>query len=915
MRGCVLALAVLGSTLPATRCIGTFQIASEFPATQRQPFTHNYVTLLANASQLPQGTAFLRLVIDDPGPGNASALPFEWAAAGTTARLMFAPNNFSTQGIWVSRPPSNVAPSKGSVKVHAEAWSDRIIPGDHSSRARKLGSSVSLDVFFDHAFASIRFDAPKVVTLGPGQALIEFPPHPADAARLAAAVQLFFFCRVAPNGNYSNGVPLFSNQADNQFQFGTNRFRVAWTSPGVYYIALNGAWNGNTMHTVMLSPLDGIETALFPQVAMPGSVDSLVFQPLALIVPWENGTVPQPPRGFRGASHVLPAIAGDRRVALTKRDLTWFHGAHFYMPLKTVSGVLPSDLVRAPTVALDVALPTGCELINGSDSRLVFLPAAGRSRQIVRLLPTTVGTGLSDMLSLGVLLKDETALVGTQHIVRFRAWTNESLVASSSTAGGWVAANVTFVARPSFQLPVHLSTGLSFGGQLVDWPSTQDGSVMALDTYRRLGFNTVPGSLVPTQVPEHARSLSFDGLTPAQRTGPEWQGLKYGPQGSAWSELQDALSATTAAVASANLSSVCPGLTPDQESAEREKWMRAAQFYADLKARGGDTGFDMAYDGCIRTQSVNQTVLQVAHSRPDVVIYDVEGYTYWELWQENIQLSTNAMSRRRAGETLSQLALRMAQDWLDQLIDASLRASPSTASALWDGEAQDNKGCCSGKRLGIFPWTLLQAKGCWSFPGLYNGIKNLELLAARLRREKQALPQGWPLLPTLTPMGAMAFAGGVQRSAYNFDVLIQAFANGATGLSVFEDPYVDDPGIHLAYGRAISIAAQHESTIINGSIAADLITVLPDSAPALGSAVINTASNEAFMAVTPRVTWTHEGPDPPAPVLVRFRFESSVCGDEVQLIDLESNAMTLCFGHCVIERNTSASMVFAARPI
>ena len=38
---------------------------------------------------------------------------------------------------------------------------------------------------------------------------------------------------------------------------------------------------------------------------------------------------------------------------------------------------------------------------------------------------------------------------------------------------------------------------------------------------------------------------------------------------------------------------------------------------------------------------------------------------------------------------------------------------------------------CSGHEQGIFDWTMLQQAGCWSFPGFYNGVKNLNLLAAR----------------------------------------------------------------------------------------------------------------------------------------------------------------------------------------
>ena len=421
-----------------------FQVVPEFPATQQQPYTKNYVTLVvANASLLPHGTRFMKLVVEDGGPGNATALPLQWAAAGTTARVMFAPNNFTAQGAWSSTPaPSYFPPTKGRVRVHVEAWDDRVMAqtGGPAAKGRLAWkSSKPLDVFFDHTFTSIQFLKPNVTSLGAGEGLVEFQPHPVDAGRLWAAVELFFFCRVGPTGNHTaDGVPIFSNNCASQYQFGSNRFRVAWTAPGIYYIALNGAWNGNTMHTVMLSPLNGIETALFPQVDLPTGADPRGrFQPLALIVPFENGTLPLPPRGFKGVSHVLPPIVGDRRIALTKLHLTWFSGAHFFLPLRsTAGGSLPSDRPWTPTVALDVDLPVGCELVNGSDSRIVpIAAAAGRDR--VRLLPAgAAATGLSVMLSMGVLITDDAALVGTNHTVGFRALTSASLAAGLSAAAG-----------------------------------------------------------------------------------------------------------------------------------------------------------------------------------------------------------------------------------------------------------------------------------------------------------------------------------------------------------------------------------------------------------------------------------------------------------------------------------------------
>ena len=105
------------------------------------------------------------------------------------------------------------------------------------------------------------------------------------------------------------------------------------------------------------------------------------FQPLALIVPFANGTMPAPPAGFAGPSHMLPPIVGDKRVALTKKHLTFFHGAHFYIPLAAPApsgGSLFPGESWAETVALDVELPVGCELVGAAHElyNVTTLPGA-----------------------------------------------------------------------------------------------------------------------------------------------------------------------------------------------------------------------------------------------------------------------------------------------------------------------------------------------------------------------------------------------------------------------------------------------------------------------------------------------------------------------------------------------------------
>ena len=141
-----------------------------------------------------------------------------------------------------------------------------------------------------------------------------------------------------------------------------------------------------------------------------------------------------------------------------------------------------------------------------------------------------------------------------------------------------------------------------------------------------------------------------------------------------------------------------------------------------------------------------------------------------------------------------------------------------------------------------------------------------------------------------------------------------AFANGATGLSVFEDPYIDDPGVYLALGRAISLAVPFEDVIINGTLAYSAIQILNGSAAALGSAMRH-PDGRFFIAVTPAVAWTHTSSSRPAAVTVRFSFSTSDHGrGAVSLTDLTTGEKVVCGRYCDVTRSLSASAVFAAIP-
>jgi hypothetical protein len=734
---------------------------------------------------------------------------------------------------------------------------------------------------------------------------------------------LFFFGRFELTENRTAvGTPIFQRTPQEQFQHPVGKVALSWTQPGVYYIGLFGAWTGDTMHTSLLDPVDGIKTQIFPQLA-----GTRQFQPLALVVPWENGTAPALPAGFAGQSHALRPIVGDKRLAFTKERLTFFDGAHFYLPMQ-----MPASYDGPPTLAVDVDLPAGCTLVSGAGTHVqplaVASVAAAAGRHRVRVTGTKKGDAaarLGAAAGVGVRFGPQAGLVGAVRNVSFRARTVPNASSEAGTAG-WLVMAVAIVARPAFRTPVHLSTGLSYGCSLPRWPSAADGSWTNLSTYAALALNTVPTTM------REIDAANGDWLLPSQRQSAQWAGLKYGPQSSAWGGTQGALAMAPAAVDAANLSARCPGaMSPAQATLERRKWRRAAEFHAELTAQGFSNPLDMGYDGCIRKQDVVPLLHQIARSQPDVVIYDVEEWPDLELWTTHVGLSKNALRQRRPDESDAALAGRVRQQWWDDLLVPTKAKAPGTVSAFWGGHAADNRGCCSGGSQGTFEWAMLQASGCWSYPGYYSAQKNPRMLAQRLRRERAALPRGWMLLPTLTPMGAIAFSGGVQRSEYLFDVMVQLLANGATGLSIFEDSYTDDPGTYLALAEAISLAVPYEDVIINGTAcgqqACDCVSVEAgdsSSKPSALASAMRHASGVQFIAVTPAVAWMHHGADRPKPELVKFtitvatgfqlkdlRKQGVVTECDERRLGLEDREEGELVRECALERSLSSSAVYA----
>ena len=442
----------------------SFKIVSELPSSALQPTNNAYVALqvVGGAGSLPAGAKYLRLVIDDLGPGGAIARPLEWVAAQPKAsRLMFAPVNQSSTGpCWYGTAATGCTPdarlaldSAGKVIVHAEAWTDRRLSG---SAGTLLGVSAAIDVHYNYSFSRLGFDQFGIEDTGPGAASVSFTASdPAVAEHILVGTErgLFFFGRFEITKNRTSaGTPIFNRTPQEQFQHPVGKVALSWTQPGIYYVGLFGAWTGDTMHTSLLDPVDGIKTHIFPHLPVAGGMRQ--FQPLALVVPYANGTVPAVPAGFQGQSHVLQPIVGDKRLAYTKTHLTFFEGAHFYLPMQ-----MPASYDGPPALAVDVDLPAGCTLVSGAGTHVQPLQlgddgigpdhTAGTGRHRVRIMGTNKGDAAARLgASAGVGVRFTTVpsghsgFIGSTQNVSFRAYTVHNASTEDSGTDGWLVMTV-----------------------------------------------------------------------------------------------------------------------------------------------------------------------------------------------------------------------------------------------------------------------------------------------------------------------------------------------------------------------------------------------------------------------------------------------------------------------------------------
>eukprot|EP00040_Diaphanoeca_grandis_P028166 m.161880 g.161880 ORF g.161880 m.161880 type:complete len:971 (-) comp31257_c0_seq1:282-3194(-) len=768
--------------------------------------------------------------------------------------------------------PCNLSGSPTNMSFVVEAWSDRNDLGDGNNASLLASSAAMAFVFDDLGFSqSLKFDSFAVANSVrvPGLMTITAQPNNVTAYAMAKLVTWYGFTPIptAPTSErmtelrdgVANTVTFPSFTLNSQSlgdQYTTREFpiptaNVSYSGPGVHFVGIYGAWNGEYGYSSP-TPNNGVRTYnSFPLDNITGTH----FQPLAIIVPFENGTHPALPTNFAGPVYVAPSIPGDWRLALRVDSITVFHGGTVSLPC--VHGpAYPNGAAFAPDV-IEVEVPVGLILVpppacvaagcggvgyeNITDVSQVAgggAVASGYKRFRLEKLAAAEWSYLNGAIELktAVAPGSESALEGNTFTAsRIRAYSGDT---NQQRGDNWQPLAITVSKlTPVASLPTRLHTAYCWS-QWNEFIDRTDLNLDSITTWRSLGFNTIPSDGASYAVPPTKPSGM---LNPANRTGSKWVGLKYGimtsPFGTAGFSAPPYGLGSFSALKLKNISAAdgdkppngfnfsAIGMTPSEEAAERKMWKQALVFF-------NETGvMDIAYDGFFKHNDFATVTKLAQYSQPDYVSMDIESFPSLAAYVNVGYKSANFATGKQSHETDSEASLRFAASWLGGVVAAMKKAVPHAKPYLYGIPAVFDEG------FQITSWPVAKALGFADMPSYYGLQNGLDVLAATIRRERLAVGTQSELIPWLTP-GATGGTGGAQTAdpgTAMYNVLIQAFANGATGFNVYTTEGMYDMALWLAMRDAIAIVTPHEDVVCDGApIESDMFTAVAATAVVSG---------------------------------------------------------------------------------
>ena len=433
------------------------------------------------------------------------------------------------------------------------------------------------------------------------------------------------------------------------------------------------------------------------------------FAPVAIVIPWENGTRPALPKGFTGPVHVGKPIPGDFRAALSVEHVTIFSGGSLHLPLSDAAtghitpiigpAFLELDMPRGLTLlnnTQELCFPHDChinlvhELGSASGAGGGSVPAGYHRLRVSR--PEGQWSWLNQAIKLQFKVT-EPSVHGTFPLARVRVYTRD---ADRERSDNWQTLRMTVVElKPVARLPTRLRTDFGWGYlndfATSDATTSAGGGLSAVKMWRQLGFNTIPFLGASNYVPSIPGGFpgwppkAYDPgelLTPAQRAAdPAWTGLSVELHLSPYETAgftqpphgMGCFTALTLPPAAAESSLAPPlgynfsahGFTASEEQRERTKWRNALLFYNSTKARFGKGRIDLSYDGLFFHRDIKAALGIVNYTKPKYLRMDIESFEHvLEDWVDVGYISANFAARKLPDESDGEASVRMAQAWL-----------------------------------------------------------------------------------------------------------------------------------------------------------------------------------------------------------------------------------------------------------
>ena len=663
-------------------------------------------------------------------------------------------------------------------------------------------NSSALTIYYSMAFEGSK-SSMAIEDLGPGSVRLTLKN---TAAPTFDTVR---FDRYFPS-NLTASPPQFAVDFFFNQHSGTGSIMRTFQEPGVYYWGVTPTFKGRAGGATaggVFGSCGGQEHAKTPTDCQPTT------HPVALVVKGPNGedgnqTVPP---GFAGTVHHLNPLQTKHQFCIFERNLTVFNGVQVRVPLCRpgkseqppqpgfISVVAPSwmkvqplnnltcatcrNAAKGPALNSSAVLPGGMTRYTFAalgNSQKPFDPKKPNARYVDGYLPAHWATYNNYAPLYVSFAPSHEGKVAELSVMIHR--TPDSAVVPLSH---WQTLSLRCIETPKLKkAPKRLVTSItwaSIGEDLfMDTPEGEANSFW-LDTYRGLGFNTVPHVSMPgaftrfnkdntTVAPEpYAPPYTF----PTGRTSKAWQGLSYGPQVS----TPNPSMGVSTVCKPPNATLLPSGLSEAQIQVELTKWDNAFLFHNSTKH------LDVAYDGIFSQRYSLMFCKIMEATQPDWVYIDDEAWGEgWNTWKFEAALSANAKARAMPGEKPIDLAWRMAAETMTDFTGCLATVAPKT-NVHWYGYGPE----CP------FPDGIFADAGISMGPSEYGQPHYLTSFADSLRLTKlQQVPMRGPgggkprpgeprhLLPWLT-----ACTYGQMDAVQAWEEALHSFGSGATGFAYF----------------------------------------------------------------------------------------------------------------------------------